>query len=303
MKKKLYFITTVLLSAAVLSLSSCLKDDSRYTDFGSSAPITYINLSGLAYFGQDAITDPGPIVAKKMAITVGSKTAPSTATTVTIAYDPALVTAYNKTSTLVQYLPMPTNAYKISATTATIAAGKTTDTSIVVTFDKSKLDPTKSYMLPIKIVSSPYTISGNMSIHYYHVIGNDFGGAYTHDFTRTPPANFTGHTDIFFPDSPTQFEVAGGYFTAAERYVVSYTETGTYPNATYSDFAISINPDDVTELTTAGISITSPPAIVGYTPGQTYTYAQALQLFANGFTYAVVGGSGARVNLDQYVKQ
>jgi hypothetical protein len=201
---------------------------------------------------------------------------------------------------------MPANAYKISATSVTIAAGKTTDTSVVVTIDKSKLDATKSYMLPVKIASSPYTISANMSVHYYHVIGNDFGGAYDHAFTRTPAAgNFpfgSGQSSTFFPDSPTQFEVAGGYFTADIRYVVSYTETGTYPSATYSDFAISINPDDVTSLTTAGISITSPPAIVGYTPGQTYTYDEALALFQNGFTYAVLGGSGARVNLDQYKK-
>ncbi len=38
MKKKLYLITTILLSAAALSLSSCLKDN-RYVDFSKGSNV------------------------------------------------------------------------------------------------------------------------------------------------------------------------------------------------------------------------------------------------------------------------
>ncbi len=99
-------------------------------------------------------------------------------------------------------------------------------------------------MLPIKITSTTggYTISGNMNINYIHVIGNDFAGVYDHAFTRTPPAgNYpfgSQQSSLFLPDTHTQFEVAGGYYTADIRYVVSYDETGNYPNATYTNFKI-----------------------------------------------------------------
>jgi hypothetical protein len=291
----------------MLSLSSCLKDNTHGIDLGSSAPVTYFNLGGQSFFGPDAFTDPVDTITRQFAVTVASKTPPATETKITLALDNTIIDKYNATSTLVQYLPFPADAFSFTQTSVTIPAGQTT-AIVSVTIYKNKLDPTLSYMLPIKIANSPYTISGNMGIHYFHVIGNDFSGNYNHDFIRTPHGgDFTGETATFFPDSPTQFEVAGGYYSGTVRYVVSYTEVGKYPNATYSNLQIAINSDDVSNiLGTApggGINVTVPPSIVGYTPGQTYTYAQMLTLFQNGFTYGVLGSSGARTNLDQYTKQ
>ena len=156
-------------------------------------------------------------------------------------------------------------------------------------------------MLPIKIVkSSVGTISGNFGIHYFHFIGNDFAGVYSHDFIRTPSGgDFTGEPATFLPDSHTQFEVAGGYYTGDIRYVVSYNETGSYPNASYTDVQISINPDDVARIASVPIAITTPPSIVGYNPTVTYDYNGMLTLFANGFTY---GANSNRINLDKYTK-
>src|ERR1700743_3792477 len=247
MKKRIYLITTLVLSAVLLSLSSCLKDDSHGINLGNSVPVTQFNLGGLSFFGPDAFTDPTDTIVRQFAVSVASKTTPTTETKITLALDNTIITAYNTTSALVQYLPFPADAFSFTQTSVTIPAGQTT-AIVSVTIYKSKLDPTLSYMLPIKIASSPYTISGNMGIHYFHVIGNDFSGNYDQAFTRTPASgNYPfgwDHTATFFPDSPTQFEVAGGYYTADIRYVVSYTEVGKYPNATYSDLQIAINPDD-----------------------------------------------------------
>lgn len=307
MKKFIYSkLTGVILLAGVTLLSSCLKDD-RYVDFGASKPIVEIPLSGLSNFSKDAITDAGDTIVKQFAVNLASPSTLSTDLNVTLAVDPAIINSYYAQSDKsVIYLPMPAGSYVFTDTKVTISKG--TRTKVVsVTFYKNKLDPSKSYMLPIKIADGGgQTISGNFGIKYYHFIGNDFAGTYKHQFTRTPPSgNFTyadGETSLFLPDSPTQFEVAGGYYTADIRYVVNFTKTGTGPSATYSKFTIAINPDDVDYLTSKSISITAQPTIVGYDDAKTYTFDEASKLFDNGFTYNVLGSSGARTNLDQYKK-
>ncbi|WDZ99139.1 DUF1735 domain-containing protein [Mucilaginibacter sp. SJ] len=307
MKKKIYTkLTGIILLAGATLLSSCLKD-SRFEDFGASKPIVEIPLSGLSNFSKDAITDAGDTIVKQFAVNLASPSTLSTDLNVTLAVDQSIINSYYAQSDKsVTYLQMPAGSYVFTDTKVTISKG--TRTKVVsVTFYKNKLDPSKSYMLPIKIADGGgQTISGNFSIKYYHFIGNDFAGTYKHQFTRTPPAgNFTyadGETSIFLPDSPTQFEVAGGYYTGDIRYVVNFTKTGTGASATYSHFELSINPDDVTRIGDAGITVTAAPQIVGYVEKE-YTFAEALSLFdTNGIVYSVLGGSGARTNLDQYKK-
>src|ERR1700743_581128 len=177
MKKTIYFITTILLSAAMLSLSSCLKD--KYVDFTKDAPVVNFPLGGIQFFGADAITetpdtDANGTIVRQFAVNVGAPKASSAATTITLAIDNSIVTAYNASQTAVSYLPMPANAFVFTATSVTVPAGKQYAT-VSVTFYKNKLNPALSYMLPIKIVSAGgATISGNQNIHYYHFIGNDF---------------------------------------------------------------------------------------------------------------------------------
>jgi len=292
--KKLTFILILF----AITVSSCLKDP-KYNDFAGAGNIVDFPLSGISNFGNDAV------IADTAVITFGvnyATTNPNKALTVTLAVDTTLIAKYVAAHPGVNYVALPASAYSFPITSVTIPAGKQF-TYATITINKYLLDPTKSYMLPVIIKDAQgVPISSNMGVHYYHVIGNDFAGAYVHDFTRTPAGgNFTGGASTFAPDSPTQFEVAGGYYTANIRYVVSYTETGSGSTATYSNFQISINADDIKNiLTPAGISVTVAPSIVGYDPTKTYTFAQAQALFAAGFTYGVVGGSGSRVNLDQY---
>jgi hypothetical protein len=284
-------------------------------DFASGSNIAYFPKGGTPYFSSEAITeapdtDANGTIVRQFAVGIATVNPPKSATTINLAVDATIVDTYNAANaatTGVTYLPMPADAYVFDTKSVTIPAGQQYAT-VSVTFYKAKLDPSKSYMLPIKIASNSagLKISGNMGIQYYHFIGNDFAGIYKWQFTRNPPAgNFTfadGQTNTFLPDSRTQFEVSGGYYTQDIRYVVSFTETGSYPSATYSNFQISINPDDVARIKGAGINITVQPSIVGYDPNHNYTYAEALTLFQNGFTYSVLGGSGARTNLDQYEK-
>ncbi len=302
MKKKLYLKSTLLLSLIVLALSSCLKD-SRYVDFSKATPVVEFNLGGLTSFGPDAISAATDTVTEQFAVSVSTASLPTTPTTITLAIDNAIVTSYDAGNTAVNYLPFPANAFSFTNTKVTIPAGQRV-AIVPVTFYLNKIDKTQSYMLPIKIAGTTggYTISGNMGIHYYHFIGNVFAGTYTYDYTRTPPSgNIVGGSAVFSPVTPTQFEAFSGYYTGNVRYEVTFTQTGTGAGATYSNFQVTLNSDDVTKILNAnGISVTTAPFIKapGYDPTKQYTYAQALTLFD--FEYVVLGGSGARTVEDRY---
>jgi hypothetical protein len=176
MKKKIYFTSAILMSAALLFLSSCLKDN--YFDFTKNAPVVDFPLGGTTFFAADAISeapanDANGTIVRQFAINVASPQKLTTATTVTLAVDNSIVTTYNTAHPATTYLPMPTDAYVFTATSVTVPAGQQYST-ISVTFYKTKLDPTLNYMLPIKIVSAGgITVSSNMGIHYFHFIGND----------------------------------------------------------------------------------------------------------------------------------
>jgi hypothetical protein len=304
MKKKLYLITTILLSAAVLSLSSCLKD-SRYVDFSKGSNVVDF---ATQTFGSDAITetpdtDANGTIVRQFAINVATVNPPKTATTVTLAIDNSIVTSYDAANPAVTYLPMPASAFKFTSTTVTVPAGQ--QYAIVsVTFYKNLLDPSKSYMLPIKIASAPgFTISGNQGIHYYHFIGNDFAGSYLATFVRVPAGgNYANSPVTLSPISPTEFLAPGGYVGA--RYDVTFTKTGTGATATYSNFQVSIFKDDVTNIfdPAPAITISVPPVILGYDPTHQYTYTEATTGLFH-FQYSVINGSGAaRLNTDLFVK-
>ena len=312
MKKKIYFIAAILLSGAVLTMSSCLKDP-RYVDFSKGGTIVDFPLGGLAHFGDDAITeaaDSTGTIVRQFTVNVASPNPISTPTTVTLAVDTTIVAAYNSTQSAVNYLVMPAAAYSFTTTTVTIPGGKLAVVTSV-TFHKNLLDPSKSYMLPIKIVSTTggYKISDNMKVHYYHFIGNDFAGNYEHFYTRwsngdstTTPS--TNHQDqgptIFNPVSPTEFTVQTGYYTTP-NYDVTFTKTGNGPTATYSNWAITFLAADVAPGTqwANNITVTDPPQFrpltLVFNPNTQYTYAQSLQLFRFYFH------TSSRAIVDQYV--
>lgn len=300
MKMKLNVFTTILLSAVALCLSSCLKD-ARFVDLTKVGTIVEFPNGGYVNFGSDAETSSADTIIAQYVVNIASPSAPTTATTVVLSVnDPAVVTAFDNAHTTVSYLPMPTGSYTVTPTTLTVPAGQRTAV-FTVTIYKKQLDPSLSYMLPVAIKSAgSYNISGNMSTHYFHFIGNDFAGAYLHDYTRIPAAgNYVGQPATLSPVSPTQFEVMGGYYTGTIRYEVTFTKNGTGSSATYTNFNISINSDDIANILTAnGLAIATGPVIVGYVPTHAYTYAEATHgLFKFNWTTA----SGRNIT-DYYYK-
>lgn len=298
MKKVNYIKTALALLLTVSVFSSCLKDSATTVDFSKGGQSAEIPLSGLNNFGNDAITSDTAEVS--FGVNINGSTTLSRAQDITVDVDAAKIAAYNAANPAIVYEAMPANAYTFKTTVVNIPAGGRYKI-LSFTIYKNVLDPSKSYMLPIGITKADgLTISANQSTKYYHVIGNDFAGAYHHAFIRTPAGgDFADRPSTFSPDSPTQFEVAGGYYTQDIRYVVSFSKSGSGTSATYSNFKISLNATDVARIALVPITISTQPTIVGYDASKSYSFAQALQLFANGFTY---GANGTRLNLDKYTK-
>ncbi|HWZ17053.1 MAG TPA: DUF1735 domain-containing protein [Mucilaginibacter sp.] len=292
--KKLIMILTVV----TISLAGCLKDNPN-VDFSKIVPTINLPYSGLAYFSKDAVTDAGDTITKSFTINLASDYPLKTDTKVTVGVDNSVIATYNASQSAIVYNAMPAGSFTFPQTTVTIKAG-TRLATLSVTFIKHLLDPSQSYLLPIRILSADQVISSNFSIHYYHFIGNDFAGTYLHDFTRVPAAgNYVGHTITLSPVNPTQFEMAGGYFTGNIRYEVTFTKTGSGASATYTNFAVSINADDIANiLTPAGIAIASGPTFVSYDPTHAYTYNEVVHglLLLNWHTVS------GRSNTDYYYK-
>lgn len=279
-----------------IAFSSCLKD-SRYLNFPAATGFVNFPQSGLDFFGSDAMTSDTSVA--KFAVSYATTNA-NPAISVTLAIDPALMAAYNAANPGIVYQIMPASAYKLTATTVNIAAGAQYS-FVTLTVYKNTLDPTVSYMLPIKIASATAgTISANQSVHYFHVIGNDFAGAYLHDYTRIPAAgNYVGQPGLLLPDSPTQLEGVSSYYLGTERYVINFTKTVTGGVAMYSNFTVAMNASDYQSVFVAnGLSIVTGPTLVNYVAGTSYTYNQVVHGI---FKMNYITASGRNVT-DYYYK-
>ncbi|HTE01048.1 MAG TPA: DUF1735 domain-containing protein [Mucilaginibacter sp.] len=273
--KKLIFITTIL----AISLSSCLKDEKHYVDFANAGNIVNMPQSGLTNFGSDAITAPDTVVTE---FAVDYATAKANgALSVTLAVDPTYMDKYNAANPAIAYEIIPANAYVLN-TKVDIAAGAQYAFTTLTVY-RNLLDPSKSYMLPVVIKDAGgIPISGNMNVHYYHIIGNDFAGAYTWDYRRwsngtgpgtgTPPEDpditGLGRAGTINPVSPTEFQMLTGYNTNQVLYDVKFTRTVTGTTINYSDWVVTMDPETVAAIWTAGlvqlrqapIFVTPPPA-------------------------------------------
>jgi len=309
MKKRLYLITTIILSGSLLFLSSCLKDSS-YVDFSKAGSIVEFPLGGTPFFTSAAVTDPGDTITKQFAVNISSVNVPTTATTVDVAVDNTIIAPYNAANSGVTYLQMPVGSYVFTTKSVTVAGG-TRSAVLSVTFYKNLLDPSKSYMLPIRITNAGgLNISGNQNVYYWHFIGNDFAGVYNHYYTRwsdgdTTTAPSTPRTlieqDIFNPISPNEFTVITLYYTQP-HYDVTFNKTIVNGVAMYSGWAIQFLAADVASGTqwAANITVTTPPEFLPtkfvFSPTASYTYAQSLELFRFYFHTAT------RAIIDEYDK-
>lgn len=305
--KKILF----LLAVFIVALTSCLKDKPN-TNFSNLSTITELVESGKAYFSQDAITSAADTVVIPIQVNVASPNPPTSDVTVNLAVDNSLIIA----DPAVGYVTMPTTAYNLSATTVIVKAGQRL-ANVTLTIYKKLLDPSKSYQLPVKIASvSTGIISGNLGVHYYHIIGNDFAGTYSYQYRRyqngTGPGigaipslgqgskpdidNGTTATTILSPVSPTEFKMVTNYNGQGVMYDVTFTRTVTSSGViNYTNWAVKFLDVDIAKWTTAGITnMVSPKFTIP--PPENSTSAKIFEL-----NY-VSGGASPRYIDDTYHK-
>lgn len=266
--KKLIIILTVV----TISLAGCLKDNPN-VDFSKIVPTINLPYSGLAYFSSDAVTDAGDTITKTFTINLASDYPLKTDTKVTVGVDNTVIPTYDAAYPAVNFIAMPAGAYVFPQTTVTIKAG-TRLATLSVTFYKHVLDPSQSYLLPIKILSADQVISANFSIHYYHFIGNDFAGSYKYDYRRWQNGTGAGAPNItslgqlppadgttLSPVTPTEFKMITDYNGQKVQYDVTFTRTVTSPGVvTYTNWAVKFLPEDLAKWAPAGISNIQAPA-------------------------------------------
>jgi len=150
MKKRLYLITTLILSVAALSLSSCLKDP-RAQDFSNVGAEIELPLAATYY--NKLVPAALPITATAQTITlVVNVAAPKplgSALPVTLIIDQAALDAYN-TANSTSYTLLPAADYSIASLKVTIPAGQHT-VNVPISVNTSLIDPSAQYVLPLTL--------------------------------------------------------------------------------------------------------------------------------------------------------
>jgi hypothetical protein len=203
MKKKLYLITTILLSAAVLTMSSCLKDPRAqdFTKVGTLVELPLAAYSGVGAFTPEALPIKSTAQSFILVINVAAPKPLSTPLKVTLKLNTDSLTKLNlkvfnqflsdstayvndttgtvALPTLIQYALPPANAYTISSLTATVPANQNT-TSISISVITSLLSPIAHYAIPLTISdASGQKISNYNTVFFSPQPKNQWDGIYT----------------------------------------------------------------------------------------------------------------------------
>jgi len=207
MKKRIYISGILLLSAAVLSLSSCLKD-SRFVDFSKVGTLVELPLEAFNGSGK-LVAQAFPIQATPQTITlvvnIASPKPLGSALTVTLGIDQDALTAYNHAHGLdtggnTPYTLPPANAFSIPSTKVTIPAGQRM-ANLNIQVISSNLDPTGLYVIPISIVDGGGQKVSNYKTVLYNVQAkNKYDGAYEATGTFTDTAAPTINSDGVYPE-------------------------------------------------------------------------------------------------------
>jgi hypothetical protein len=194
-----------------LTFTSCLKEGPMNVDIDeTTANVLTLQFieggggstinSGLRYFSGSALTYPATEASHVATFNVAINGAqPLKADVpVTLAID-ATRAKDNFANDAIPYEMMPDSLYKLETTSVTIPAA-TRVVPVKITFYPAKINPTKSFILPVTIKDgSGQVISGNHSTIYFHVIGNPLAGIYNVTGTRYNYSGVIGYTGGAYP--------------------------------------------------------------------------------------------------------
>ena len=188
MKNKIIVIITFL--AGIVLLNSCLKDNADYwkNDVAGKMYATVLNPT-LQSLTLQPVADE---VTFSFMVNIATDQPPTSDVTVTLAVDPAAITAYN-TRTGKAYLPFPN--VQLLTPTVTIAAGTRTAMVSAKVWGADALNACDNFIAAISIVSvsdANITIASNMKSALLSLpISNPYAGDYhVVGYRQHPPLGF-----------------------------------------------------------------------------------------------------------------
>lgn len=187
MKKNFLRISVALLA---ITMVACLDDDKYALDPSGSDniiefydPSVPTSPSGAIYPVWTASTEVSPSFMLEQTISYSGPNSNNKNIELTLAADPTALAAYNQQMIDVlhgsTYELMPSNYYELTETTVTIPKGQTKVTTSIEFFP-DQFDLTKSFVLPLRIVSSSEgTLSAHFSVALLAVVvKNIYDGVY-----------------------------------------------------------------------------------------------------------------------------
>ncbi|MGZ3898593.1 MAG: DUF1735 domain-containing protein, partial [Flavisolibacter sp.] len=212
--------------ALVSMLSSCLKNNSYYTDFSSAAasvqlPLAARNSNKLVTFSFDASAGT---VKVPIYVNVASPSTPSTATTVKLGIDTAYLRTYNSANGT-NFEVLPDSVYTTTGWDRTVPAGQRLD-STVATINISKINLSHNYVLPVTIVSSSLPIEQWNHLFMGIAVKNKYDGIYkvtgsltdatvptiTGNYPFTAKLITSGPSSVYFDPHPILSNGASSYY-------------------------------------------------------------------------------------------
>ena len=259
----------IILAFVTLGLSSCLKDD-NYVDPKTGTSFVELPNGELSATGFElSPTATDFLIEVNYA---GAETAPGDVV-VSLTLDPAAIAAYNSAHASTYEL-LPTAAYTVASTNATIAKGKRSG-FMVVKINTTAIDLTKKYALAYTIkTTTAGSISGNFHTTVFGIaVKNKYDGVYA-------------ATGVF--NHPT----AGPRDIKQDKTLktVDATTVETTIGDLGSLMKLSVNPT-TNAVTVIGQLSASQPLIP--VPGKTNTYDPATKTYKLNYQYT--GGGGLRV--------
>lgn len=300
-------ILTCLLSAFLIF--SCNYEEKDVLE-GKGAKIVRMNIDGpLGLVAFDAVKQKrGVVTLNRDAI---SNADLNTLVTIDVAFDPAILTAYNDTLTLSNpYTLLPANSYNavnVSSGKFTFNPGDAVN-EIVIELDPSFLDFSESYALPI-VISNPtsgYKLGvGKTIVLQQIIVKNQYDGNYQSDGTRynfNAQGDYAGWNNSTNSPNGTIVSTApwSGLTVCSTRGASTINvHVGQFLDGGLGFFNVTVNTDNTLTIASSGeTGVTNLQAL----SGKTSTYNPTTKTFEIWYSWLNTAGT-FRVNYVKLVRK
>ncbi|QOR76259.1 MAG: DUF1735 domain-containing protein [Thermoflavifilum sp.] len=190
-RKILKYIQPILLITIWTAFAGCLKNNQYYVDLSKVSPsiqlpLAAANLNGVVTFSFNVSNTPDTL---PVYVNVASPNPLNTPVTATLGLDTAYLNQYN-TNNGTNYELLPDSTYSVTGWDLTVPAGQRLAFTNVIIYT-TKINASKSYILPITIVKSSLPIENWNHLLLNIGARNQYDGVYVLTGYASHPTNAT----------------------------------------------------------------------------------------------------------------